>query len=142
MSEVLTQINDGARKVNDIICEIAAASKEQSSGIEQVNAALTNLDKLTQETAANSEESASAGEQLNAQASSLAKTVAEFRLSNPKVESRPEAAPSKALGPSKHKLPPARTQEIRSSKNTMPKKSNSGSAKVLVPLDDEDFRGF
>ncbi len=142
MSEVLTQINDGARKVNDIICEIAAASKEQSCGIEQVNAALTNLDKLTQETAANSEESASAGEQLNAQASSLAKTVAEFQLSNLKVEPRPEPAPSKTQGPSKQKLPPARIQDTHSSKNTMVKKSTLGSAKVLVPLDDEDFRGF
>ena len=90
MSEILNQINDGSSKVSDIICEIAAASKQQSQGISQVNSALINLDKLTQETAANSEESASAGEQLNAQASSLANSVAEFKLrrdSNQPVES-------------------------------------------------------
>ncbi len=80
MSEIFTEINDGSSQVSDLIREIATASSEQSSGIEQVNAALINLDKLTQETAANSEESASASEELNAQASSLACAVAEFNL--------------------------------------------------------------
>lgn len=80
MSEIFTEINNGSSQVSELIREIATASKQQSSGIEQVNNALVHLDKLTQETAANSEESASASEELNAQASSLAIAVSEFNL--------------------------------------------------------------
>ncbi len=80
MSAILTEITEGSCQVSELIREIATASKQQSSGIEQVNSAIINLDKLTQETAANSEESASASEELNAQASSLSSAVAEFKL--------------------------------------------------------------
>ncbi len=48
-----------SRKVNDLIGEIASASKEQSQGIDQVNTAVSQMDKVTQQTAANAEESAS-----------------------------------------------------------------------------------
>ena len=148
MSDILTQINDGSRKVNDIICEIAAASKQQASGIEQVNSALTNLDKLTQETAANSEESASAGEELNAQASSLANTVAEFKLTSSRT--KPHSTIEKASAePATFMNQTANERSTRkpsvNSKNANVKNSRSAKTeqkKVLVPLDDEDFRGF
>jgi methyl-accepting chemotaxis protein len=146
MSEFLTQISDGSRKVNDIICEIAAASKQQAIGIEQVNAALTNLDKLTQETAANSEESASAGEELNAQASSLANTVGEFRLTNSKAKPQPAQSQSSStrelVQPAKRFTAAMSSQDCKASKEAFSKPRATGNAKVLVPLDDEDFRGF
>ena len=51
--------------------EIAEASKEQSTGIEQVNIAITEMDRVVQQNAAYAEESASAAEQLNSQAANL-----------------------------------------------------------------------
>jgi len=55
------------RKVDELVAEIATASKEQNDGITQVNTAVTQMDKVTQSNAASAEESASAAQELNAQ---------------------------------------------------------------------------
>ena len=77
---ILNEIADGSRKVNDLVAEIAAASTEQTQGIEQVNTAVGQLDKVTQQNAANAEESASAAEELNGQAQELQGMVSAFSL--------------------------------------------------------------
>ena len=69
--EVATQ----AEKVTHLVGEIAAASSEQSQGIEQVNIAVSEMDKVVQQNAATAEESASASEEMNAQAEQM-KSVA------------------------------------------------------------------
>ena len=46
------------KKVSDIIAEIATASGEQASGIDEVNKAVTQLDEMTQQNAALVEEAA------------------------------------------------------------------------------------
>ncbi len=75
----LEEIVTKARQVDELAGEVAAASKEQSQGIEQVNTAVTQMDMVTQSNAATAEESASAAEELNAQADSLKEAVAELR---------------------------------------------------------------
>src|SRR3569833_82602 len=47
--QTLEQIVASVKKVSDIVAEIAAASREQSSGIEQVNRAVMQMDELTQQ---------------------------------------------------------------------------------------------
>ena len=71
----LQEIVDKVRKVDDLITEIANASKEQSQGIDQVNHAVSQMDTITQSNAANAEESASAAEELNAQAAVMNEIV-------------------------------------------------------------------
>ena len=61
--------------------EIAAASVEQSAGIDQVNAAVTSMDEVTQQNAALVEEAAAAAESLVEQAESLIDVVSAFKLS-------------------------------------------------------------
>lgn len=78
VAQSLSEIVDKARKVDELVAEIATASREQSQGIQQVNIAVTQMDKVTQSNAANAEESASASEELNAQADSLKDTVSEL----------------------------------------------------------------
>ncbi len=56
----LQSIRKGAARVADIVAEIAAASKEQSSGIDQVTTAITTLDDVTQQNAALVEEASAA----------------------------------------------------------------------------------
>ena len=75
----LASIKDSAEKVTSLIGEIAAASKEQSQGIDQVNTAVSEMDKVVQQNAADSEESASAAEELSAQASEMERMVAELK---------------------------------------------------------------
>ncbi len=71
----LQEIVQKVRAVDDLVAEVAAASREQNQGIEQVNTAVGQMDKVTQSNAANAEESASAAEELNAQAEALKDAV-------------------------------------------------------------------
>ncbi|MBK8575212.1 MAG: HAMP domain-containing protein [Elusimicrobia bacterium] len=60
----LEEINGHAKRVSEVMAEIAAASDQQSQGVGQVNTAMEQMNQLTQQNAANSEESASASEEL------------------------------------------------------------------------------
>ena len=69
-SETTKALKEGTvsvQKISELISEIAAASKEQSQGIEQVATGVAQMNQVTQASAANAEESASASEALNAQ---------------------------------------------------------------------------
>jgi methyl-accepting chemotaxis protein len=75
VTKSLQEIVEKIRKVDELVAEVAAASKEQSQGIGQINLAVGQMDKVTQANAATAEESASASEELNAQADSLKDSV-------------------------------------------------------------------
>ena len=79
--KTLDGIVESVHKVGDIIAEIAAASSEQSSGIEQVNLAVSQMDSMTQQNASLVEQSAAASRSLEEQAESLKRQVAFFTLS-------------------------------------------------------------
>ncbi|SDC90118.1 methyl-accepting chemotaxis sensory transducer with TarH sensor [Cupriavidus sp. YR651] len=68
------------RRVTDIMGEIAAASSEQSSGIEQVNRAVASMDESTQQNAALVEEAAAAAASLEDQARQLDLATAAFSV--------------------------------------------------------------
>jgi methyl-accepting chemotaxis protein len=72
-------IVEKARKVDEIVGEIATASNEQNQGITQINSAVSQMDKVTQSNASNAEETAAAAEELNAQSGSLKETVVGLR---------------------------------------------------------------
>lgn len=67
-----------ATKVEQLVGEIAAASREQAMGIEQVNKAVSEMDKVVQQNAANAEESASASQEMNSRAGELQGFVEEL----------------------------------------------------------------
>lgn len=86
---VFGNIVDSAREVNELIGDIAKASQDQTTGVDEVTAAVSQMDKVTQQNAANSEESASASEELSSQAQELQSMVSRFHLSGPgQVRSR------------------------------------------------------
>jgi methyl-accepting chemotaxis protein len=66
--------------VTDIIAEIAAASREQSTGIEQVNQAVTQMDQVVQANAAQTEEMSSTAQALAEQAGRLQELVGRFKV--------------------------------------------------------------
>ena len=78
--KTMGDIVESVKRVTDIMGEIAAASIEQRSGIEQVNQALTEMDSVTQQNAALVEEAAAAAESLQNQAASLAEAVSLFQI--------------------------------------------------------------
>ncbi|MBI5822108.1 MAG: MCP four helix bundle domain-containing protein [Verrucomicrobia bacterium] len=78
VAKSLDEIVIKARQVDELVAEVAAASKEQAQGITQVNTAVSQMDKVTQSNAASAEESASAAEELNAQAEALQEAVGQL----------------------------------------------------------------
>jgi methyl-accepting chemotaxis protein len=78
--ETLKGIVAGVKRVTDIVGEMASASAEQSTGVEQVNLAVTQMDQVTQTNAAQSEELSSTAQSLSEQAERLTELVATFQL--------------------------------------------------------------
>ena len=78
--KTMTEINDAVRRVTDIMAEIAAASEEQSDGIEQVNKAVSQMDEVTQRNAALVEQAAAAAVSLEEQATRMSEVVGVFQL--------------------------------------------------------------
>jgi methyl-accepting chemotaxis protein len=89
----LEEIVAGAKRVGDIISEIAAAGAEQTSGITQVNLAVGQMDDMTQQNAALVEEAAAASESLDEQGQTLQRLIAFFDTG---VESTAQLAPASA----------------------------------------------
>ncbi|RSZ57356.1 HAMP domain-containing protein [Massilia atriviolacea] len=76
----MEQIMSSVRQVADIMGEIAAASAEQSAGINQVNGAIVAMDNATQQNAALVEQAAAAAASMQSQAVHLAEAVSVFKL--------------------------------------------------------------
>ncbi len=137
-----------AQKVGALVEEIAAASSEQSQGLEQVNIAVSQMDQVTQTTAANAEESASASEELTSQAAELNSMVdmlisivggandngfqPQHHRMVPDVRVRTASVARKALPPKK--LSPATPKKAKTAASVIRPKD-------VIPLDD-DFGEF
>jgi methyl-accepting chemotaxis protein len=105
--QTLEVIVASIKKVADIVGEIAAASREQSAGIEQVNKAVMQMDGMTQQNAALVEESTAAAQSMATQARALSQTMERYRVSESasstalsvSVRNRPSASSVHALPP-------------------------------------------
>jgi methyl-accepting chemotaxis protein len=76
----MAEIVAAVKKVSDLVADIAVASQEQSSGIQQVNAGVTQMEHVVQQNAALVEEATAATESMKAQSASLMQLVSRFRL--------------------------------------------------------------
>ena len=94
--KTLDEILGSVKRVADIVGEIAAASSEQASGIDQVNQAVTQMDEMTQQNAALVEESTAAAHALEDQSGELNRLIGFFQLSGQAMQAsiapRPAAA--------------------------------------------------
>jgi methyl-accepting chemotaxis protein len=70
------------KRVTDIVGEIAAASAEQTIGVEQVSTAVTQMDHVTQSNSAQTKELSSTAQTLSGQAARLTQLVSRFKLQN------------------------------------------------------------
>ncbi|MBN2651171.1 MAG: HAMP domain-containing protein [Spirochaetales bacterium] len=78
--EILQEINVSTKKVVSLVGEVATASQEQLSSIDQISKALVNLDENTQKNASLVEEAASATEELSSQAQEFNSNMEFFNL--------------------------------------------------------------
>ncbi len=78
VSDNLVKIKQSIADVSTLVVEIAAAGKEQATGISEINSVMSEMDKTVQNNASGSEEAASAAEELSSQAMELSQMVAEL----------------------------------------------------------------
>lgn len=121
--DTMKEIVSAIKRVNDIMAEIAAASAEQSTGIEEVSTAVSQMDEMTQQNAALVEEAAAAAESLQSQADQLNRNVAQFRLDEGyeavQPATRASAPKSRALAaPAKATAKPAAPKKLAPPKSS------------------------
>ncbi|MBN1829314.1 MAG: hypothetical protein JW884_09260 [Deltaproteobacteria bacterium] len=145
-NDAFAKVASGAKKVSDLVAEIAAASREQAQGIEQVNKAVGEMDKVVQQNAANAEESASASEEMNAQAEQMKILVNELMALVKNTSGQ---------GAGDGRRPEARTGAVRKSLKGIPAPAVMRKAakplfrgvkeirpEEVIPMDDKDFKEF
>lgn len=113
----LSELVPSIRKTAELVQEVAAASGEQSAGVNQVNKAMTLMDQVTQRNASASEELASTSEQMSAQAEALTQLISFFRTG---IQDRliqpagtPHAKPAPSGVPAGRRAPAARATGSR-----------------------------
>jgi methyl-accepting chemotaxis protein len=147
-NEAFAEVAKSASKVGELVGEIAAASNEQASGIEQVNKAVTEMDKVTQTNAANAEESAAASEEMNAQAAQMKGVVEELgAIVGRSADSRDHAIKRKQTTqgadatPGAHKALAAPAKNASEKRITVHQKKEAKPDEV-IPMDEGDFKDF
>jgi methyl-accepting chemotaxis protein len=79
--QMLAKLVPDIQKTAELVQEISAASKEQTSGADQINSAIQQLNQVIQQNAGAAEEMASTAEELASQAGQLQQTVSFFKVS-------------------------------------------------------------
>ena len=100
----LNEILESIKSVASIVNDIASASMEQSTGIDQINRALTQMDEVTQQNSALVEENTATAKTLEHRAKSMDEQVAFFQIdgvaadgNKAGVSSKPAATPLKLV---------------------------------------------
>ncbi|GHB10723.1 methyl-accepting chemotaxis protein [Modicisalibacter luteus] len=79
-SERMKEIDVQIQRMNDLLGEIAAAAREQTSGIEQISDAVAQMDQTTQHNAALVEQTAAAASELEQRSLALSEVVQRFKI--------------------------------------------------------------
>jgi methyl-accepting chemotaxis protein len=98
--DTLAEIITSVKQVADIIAEIAAASQEQSVGIDQVSKTVVQMDRVMQGNAAQIEELSTTAQAMAGQAQQLEALVARFKLTEGEVASEERQRARWRLDPS------------------------------------------
>jgi len=150
----LVEIVASIKKVSDIVAEIAAASREQATGLDQVNTAVGQMDEMTQRNAALVEETTASAQSLANQARELAGLVAFFKIGSAGAAPSAAAAPA-APPPAAAKSTPAKP--VAAARPAAPKPAAAKPAPPIAakpamaapkaappsrPADDDDWKEF
>jgi len=76
----IARLAQASSRTNQLMSDIAAATKEQAAGIEQVNQVVVQMDQVTQQNAALVEEATAASRALEEQAQAMMASMAVFRI--------------------------------------------------------------
>jgi methyl-accepting chemotaxis protein len=131
IGDSVEKVDIGAKQVDQAGATMnAAASNEQTAGIEQVNQAITQMDEVTQQNAALVEEAAAAAESMREQANGLYVAVSVFKLGRGKGGERPGAA--------KPVIAPPSESEVASFRNEKHLSGHPKERKLVKAMEDKD----
>jgi methyl-accepting chemotaxis protein len=136
----LEEIVNSVKRVTDIVGEIAASSREQSTGIEQVNTAVTQMDAVTQANASQTEELAGTADGLSSQAQALMTLVQKFKLGNDTHVGSARTPVALARPKSKAKILPMRKAGVHNTRRAAP--SSAPLAVVPAATGTDGFEEF
>jgi methyl-accepting chemotaxis protein len=137
LKATLEQTVSAAEKVTNLNNEVAAASDEQSKGIEQINVAISQMNQATQSNAANAEEAAAASEETSGQAESLRELVADLaKFVNGGNAAGCDDSSNKPRTTSRHTT----TSTPRASYPSV--KKSARTPELVIPMDDDDMSNF
>jgi methyl-accepting chemotaxis protein len=150
----LHEIVDSIKNVVQMVSDIADASTEQATGLEEVNKALTQMDEVTQQNSALVEENAATARTLEQQSKMMDERVAAFRIGNAgNAASAAVAKRSVAVSP-KAVAAAAKSQPIAAPKRAVagPKRAGAGvngggpvgrmRAAIASAINDDDWKEF
>lgn len=129
------------KRVHDLMADIASASAEQATGINEVNQAVNQMDEMTQQNAALVEEAAAASESLLAQAEQLYDHVAMFRLPD---QDTSVPSPLKAVNKRAQSAPVTRhpASHIAKTPAKITAKASSRAQPAMQVAHDEEWESF
>jgi methyl-accepting chemotaxis protein-1 (serine sensor receptor) len=108
----MAEIVAAVQRVADINAEIAAASRDQLSGIEQVGGAVGQMERVVQQNAALVEEASAAADNLSGQADTLVQAVLRFRIEAGREDAQAAAIVASADRPAvQERIEPVHTFE-------------------------------
>ena len=81
----LAELVPAIKKTSELVQEVSASSREQSSGVAQINKAMSSVDTVTQRNASSAEELSSTAEELAAQSEALQQLMAFFRVAGERI---------------------------------------------------------
>ncbi len=90
--EMLEVLVPNIQRTADLVIEISASMREQSTGADQINQAIRQLDTVIQRNSSASTEAASISQGLAAQSEQLHGVISFFKLDEVKAEARPQNA--------------------------------------------------
>jgi len=78
--QMLAKLVPDIQKTAELVQEISAASKEQTTGADQINSAIQQLNQVIQQNAGAAEEMSATAEELSSQAEQLQSTISYFKV--------------------------------------------------------------
>jgi methyl-accepting chemotaxis protein len=134
--QMLLKLVPDIQKNAQLVQEITASSREQSSGAEQINKAIQQLDQVVQRNAAASEEMASTSEELSGQAQHLQDIISFFHIGTHQGAAKKKAV--KMLPPSPAKPSPRKADAGKTAKPG----GKGGMSLSMEAQDDDAFEKF
>ncbi|GBC60286.1 methyl-accepting chemotaxis protein [Desulfonema ishimotonii] len=155
-SDVVTNANDAfsevyqiSTKAGELVSEIAAASDDQTRGIDQVKKGIEEMDLVIQQNAANAEETSSAASQMHAQARQMKAVVRELvvlvtgnssdlTVQGENIVAHTASEEYAPALPDETDMPEPETRNHQQAR--LPRKEIS--PEEVIPFDEDDFRDF